>query len=514
MEVLSSLLGGFQTAMSPGNLLFAFFGVFIGTVIGMLPGIGPINGIAILIPITFALEIDPTTMMILFAGIYYGSQYGNSISTILLNVPGTASSVATALDGYPMARKGRAGPALAMSAIASFIGGTLAIFGLAFLAPLLAQWAIRFGPAEYFVLIVFTFTTISALTGKHFVKGLIATGIGLMLATIGLDPGTGIPRYTFGMMPLFDGIDFVSATIGLFAVAEVFLMLETTSAGEQVTQKVGRAMISAKEFATSFWVMIRSAVTGFFVGVLPGAGATIAAFLAYANEQRWLDKEGTFGEGDIRGVAAPEAANNAAVSGAMIPLLTLGVPGSGTTAVILAALLALNLNPGPLFISQQPDLFWGLVASMYIGNVMLLILNLPMVGLFIRILLVPRWVLVPSVAVIGYVAVYSVNGSVFDLMVMTALGVLGYLMRKMSYPVAPVILALVLGPMMETNLRRALSLAQGDASVLYGSGIAIVLWVMVAGSILLPILTKRTPVATLGPKDKGRQGDGGPPLQD
>lgn len=512
--MLSSLLGGFQTAMSPGNLLFAFLGVFLGTVIGMLPGIGPINGIAILIPITFALEVDPTTMMILFAGIYYGSQYGNSISTILLNVPGTASSVATTLDGYPMARKGRAGPALAMSAIASFIGGTLAIFGLAFLAPLLAQWAIRFGPAEYFVLIVFTFTTISALTGKHFVKGLIATGIGLMLATIGLDPGTGIPRYTFGMMPLFDGIDFVSATIGLFAVAEVFFLLETTRAGEQVTQKVGRTMISAKEFVASFWVMIRSAISGFLVGVLPGAGATIAAFLAYSNEQRWVDKEGTFGEGDIRGVAAPEAANNAAVSGAMIPLLTLGVPGSGTTAVILAALLALNLNPGPLFISQQPDLFWGLIASMYIGNVMLLILNLPMVGLFIRILLVPRWVLVPSVAVIGYVAVYSVNGSVFDLMVMTALGVLGYLMRKMSYPIAPVILALVLGPLMETNLRRALSLAQGDVSVLFGSGIAIGLWVMVAASILLPILTKRTPVATLAPKGKDSPGDDGPPLQD
>ncbi|MFW5899525.1 MAG: tripartite tricarboxylate transporter permease, partial [Jiangellaceae bacterium] len=350
--------------------------------------------------------------------------------------------------------------------------------------------------------------------GKHFVKGLIATGFGLMLATIGLDPGTGIPRYTFGMMPLFDGIDFVSATIGLFAVAEVFLLLETTRAGEQVTQKVGRTMISAKEFVASFWVMIRSAISGFLVGVLPGAGATIAAFLAYSNEQRWVDKEGTFGEGDIRGVAAPEAANNAAVSGAMIPLLTLGVPGSGTTAVILAALLALNLNPGPLFISQQPDLFWGLIASMYIGNVMLLILNLPMVGLFIRILLVPRWVLVPSVAVIGYVAVYSVNGSVFDLMVMTALGVLGYLMRKMSYPIAPVILALVLGPLMETNLRRALSLAQGDVSVLFGSGIAIGLWVMVAASILLPILTKRTPVATLAPKGKDSPGDDGPPLQD
>ena len=514
MDALSLLAGGFETALTPQNLAFAFFGVFLGTVIGMLPGIGPINGIAILIPITFALDINPTTMMILFAGIYYGSQYGNSISAILLNVPGTASSVATTLDGYEMAKRGRAGPALAMSAIASFIGGTLAIFGLAFLAPLLSQWAIRFGPAEYFVLIVFTFTTISALTGKHFIKGLIATGIGLMLATIGLDPGTGAPRFTFGAMPLFDGIDFVSATIGLFAVAEVFLLLETTKAGGEVRTHIGRAMVSAKEFFQSFWVMIRSAISGFLVGVLPGAGATIAAFLAYSNEQRWVDREGTFGEGDIRGVAAPESANNAAVSGALIPLLTLGVPGSGTTAVILAALLALNLNPGPLFISQQGDLFWALVASMYIGNVMLLVLNLPLIGLFIRILLIPRWVLVPGVAVIGYVAVYSVNGSVFDLMVMTALGVLGYLMRKMNYPVAPVILALVLGPLMETNLRRALSLAQGDWQVLFSSGIAIVLWVMTLASILLPILTRRTPVAAMGPSAKSREDEDAPNLND
>ena len=514
MEALTSLLGGFQTATTPQNLIFAFIGVFLGTIIGMLPGIGPINGVAILIPITFALDLDPTTMMILFAGIYYGSQYGNSISAILLNVPGTASSVATTLDGYAMAKKGRAGPALAMSAIASFIGGTLAIFGLAFLAPLLARWAIRFGPAEYFVLIIFTFSTISALTGKHFIKGLIATGAGLMLASIGLDPGTGVPRFTFGMMPLFDGIDFVSATIGLFAVAEVFLMLEETRAGAEVKTKIGRAMISMKEFSATFWVMIRSSVSGFLVGVLPGAGATIAAFLAYSSEQRWIDKEGTFGEGDIRGVAAPEAANNAAVSGALIPLLTLGVPGSGTTAVILAALLALNLNPGPLFISQQPDLFWGLVASMYIGNVMLLILNLPLVGLFIRLLLIPRWVLVPGVAVIGYVAVYSVNSSGFDLMVMTALGVLGYVMRKMNFPVAPVILALVLGPLMETNLRRALSLAQGDWQVLFGSSITIVLWVMVAGSILLPILTRRTPVGAMGPAAESAEDEDAPTLND
>jgi len=514
VEAFAPLIAGFETALSFENLVFVFIGVLLGTLIGMLPGIGPINGIAILIPITFALDVNPTTMLILFAGIYYGSQYGNSISAILLNVPGTASSVATTLDGYEMAKRGRAGPALAMSAIASFIGGTLAIFGLVFLAPALAQFAIRFGPAEYFALIVFTFTTISALTGKNFVKGLIATAIGLVIASIGLDPGTGAPRFTFGQLPLYDGIDFVSATIGLFAVAEVFQLLEQSRVGGEVRTKIGRAMINARELAGSFWVMIRSAVSGFLIGTLPGAGATIAAFLAYSNEQRWVDKERTFGQGDVRGVAAPESANNAAVSGAMIPLLTLGVPGSGTTAVMLAALLALNLNPGPLFIEQQPDLFWGLVASMYIGNVMLLVLNLPLVGLFIRVLLIPRWVLAPAVAVIGYVAVYSVNGSVFDLMVMTALGVLGYLLRKINVPIAPIILALVLGPMMETNLRRALAQAQGDPSVLVGSPITIVLWILVAASVVLPLLTRRSALEAVAPPARSRDDEDAPPLND
>ncbi len=490
MEAFGLLLDGFGTALQPLNLLVVFLGVLIGTIIGMLPGIGPINAIAILIPISFALGLPPTAMLILFSGIYYGSQYGNSISTILLNVPGTASSVATAIDGYPMAKSGRGGPALAISAIASFIGGTLSIFGLVLFAPLLARWAIRFGPAEYFALIVFTFTTISALTGRNFAKGLIATGVGLAIATVGLDL-TNTARFTFGQFRLYDGFDFVVVTIGLFAVSEVFTLVEQTRGGEAAVGKVGRVMITVKEFVASFWVMIRSSITGFLVGVLPGAGATIASFLAYTNEQRLVDREGTFGKGDIRGVAAPEAANNASVSGAMIPLLTLGVPGSGTTAVMLGALLALNLAPGPLFITRNADLFWGLMASMYIGNVMLLVLNLPLVGLFVRILLIPRWVLVPTVVAIAYVAVYSSTSSPFDLFAMTAFGVLGFFMRKLGYPLAPVVLAVVLGPMMEVNLRRALSLSNGDWGVLYGSPITIALWVMVVASLFLPLVMRR-----------------------
>lgn len=490
MEAFGLLLDGFGTALQPLNLLVVFLGVLIGTIIGMLPGIGPINAIAILIPISFALGLPPTAMLILFSGIYYGSQYGNSISTILLNVPGTASSVATAIDGYPMAKAGRGGPALAISAIASFIGGTLSIFGLVLFAPLLARWAIRFGPAEYFVLIVFTFTTISALTGRNFVKGLVSTGVGLAIATVGLDL-TNTARFTFGQFRLYDGFDFVVVTIGLFAVSEVFTLVEQTRGGEATVGKVGRVMITVKEFVASFWVMIRSSISGFPVGVLPGAGATIASFLAYTTEQRLVDREGTFGKGDIRGVAAPEAANNASVSGAMIPLQTLGVPGSGTTAVMLGALLALNLAPGPLFITRNADLFWGLMASMYIGNVMLLILNLPLVGLFVRILLIPRWVLVPTVVAIAYVAVYSSTSSAFDLFAMTAFGVLGFSMRKLGYPLAPVVLAVVLGPMMEVNLRRALSLSNGDWSVLYGSPITIALWIMVVVSLFLPLAMRR-----------------------
>ncbi|MGK2905399.1 MAG: tripartite tricarboxylate transporter permease [Desulfuromonadales bacterium] len=488
MDAISSLMQGFGNAFSPLYLLIVFLGVTAGTIIGMLPGIGPINGIAILIPITFALGIDPTAMLILFAGIYYGAQYGNSISTILLNVPGTPSAVATALDGHPMAKSGRAGPALAISAIASFVGGTLAVVGLMLLSPLLAGWAIRFGPAEYFVLIVFTFTMLSALSGKQFVKGLAATGVGLMFACIGIDGGTGIPRYTFGHLSFYDGLDFAVVTIGLFAISEVFLLVEQIQTVGEVNTKLGRVMVTMKEFVSCWWGMIRSAVIGFLIGVLPGAGATIASFVAYATEQRLVDKEGKFGTGDIRGVAAPESANNAAVSGALIPMLTLGVPGSGTTAVILGALLALNLNPGPLFIVQHGELFWTLVASMYIGNVMLLILNLPLVGLFVKVLLIPRYILVPMVAMISYGAIYAASSSVTDLMLMSGFGLLGYFMRKLDFPLAPVILAIVLGPMMEISLRRALSLSNGDWTILFSSPLVMVLWVLVAVSAFFPFL--------------------------
>lgn len=485
MDAVGSLLDGFRVALLPLNLGLAFGGVVVGTVVGMLPGIGPINAIAVLIPITFAVRMSPESALILLAGIYYGSQYGNSISTILLNVPGTASSVPTAFDGYAMTRAGRASVALATAAIASFVGGTLSIFGLILLAPLLARWAIRFGPAEYFALMVFAFAALSGLAGKAPRKAVVSTGLGLLLATVGLDPFSSVARYTFGQIKLLDGMDFVVVTIGLFAVSEVFHMLESASAGPPVTG-VGRVMHSVRETVVARWSMIRGSAIGFLIGVLPGAGGTIASFLAYTSEQRLVDRQGRFGKGDIRGVAAPEAANNAAATGAMIPLLTLGIPGSGTTAVLLGALLGLNVKPGPLLIDRNPEVFWGLAASMYIGNLLLLILNLPLVGAFAAILRLPRWSLFPGVAALSFVAVYAVNSSALDLILMTGFGLLGYAMRKLGIPLAPLILGLVLGPLAETNLRRSLALSGGDWGVLFSSPVAVALWILAAGSAILP----------------------------
>ncbi|TVP44076.1 MAG: tripartite tricarboxylate transporter permease [Gemmatimonadales bacterium] len=488
MSSFSLLLEGFAVALRPLNLAFALGGVGVGTVVGMLPGIGPINAIAILLPVIFAVGLPAESALILLAGIYYGSQYGNSISTILLNVPGTTSSVVTAIDGYPLTQQGKAGPALATAAIASFVGGTLSIFGLVLLAPLLASWALRFGPAEYVALMALAFAALSSFSGGSFPKALVATGVGLLLASVGLDPNSSVARFTFGELRLLDGLDFVVVTIGLFAISEVFLLLERTGAGEAAATRVGRVGLTMKELAFSGWSMLRGSVIGFLMGVLPGAGGTVSTFVAYGAEQRISDREGTFGKGDLRGVAAPEAANNAAATGALIPLLTLGVPGSATTAVLLGALMGLNVTPGPLLLERNPEVFWGLVASMYIGNLFLLALNLPLVRVFVRVLSVPRWILVPGIAALGCVAVYAVNGSVFDLFLMVGFGVAGYGFRKVGIPLAPVILGLVLGPLMEKNLRRALALGGGDWSVLVSSPLAVGIWGVTLAVLALPLV--------------------------
>ena len=491
MESLGLLVEGFAVALRPFNLILAFGGVVLGTVVGLLPGIGPINAIAILIPVIFAAGIPAESALILLAGIYYGSQYGNSISTILLNVPGTTSAVVTAIDGYPLTRQGRGGSALAIAAVASFVGGTLAIFGLVLLAPALASWALRFGPAEYFALMALAFAALSSFSGGSHAKALVATGLGLLLASVGMDPITAVPRFTFGQLRLLDGLDFVVVTLGLFAISEVLLMVAPLRREGLAAPPVSRAWISLKDLSFTGWSMLRGSVIGFLMGILPGAGGTVSTFVAYGAEQRVSDREGTFGKGDLRGVAAPEAASNASATGAMIPLLTLGVPGSATTAVLLGALMGLNVTPGPLLLERNPEIFWGLVASMYLGNLFLLVLNLPLVGLFVKILTLPRWVVAPGIAGLAFVAVYAVNGSVFDLWLMAGFGVLGYGLRRAGIPLAPLILGLVLGPLMEKNLRRALLLSGGEWGVLVSSPLSLGIWSTTAFVLLAPALLRR-----------------------
>ncbi len=493
METLRLLGDGFAVALVPLNLLLALLGAFAGTVVGALPGLGPANGVAILIPVSFTLGLRPESALILLASVYYGAMYGGRISSILLNIPGDEPAVMTTLDGYPMARQGKGGSALAISAVASFVGSTLATVGLMLFAPLLAKLAIRFGPAEYFALYVMAFSTLSSLTGKNPVKTMIGASLGLMLATVGLDPGSSIPRFTFGQMKFFEGIDFIVAIVGLFAISELLVYVETRHAGQAIRYAVGKVSARIRDLTRTFMTMVRGSVIGFVAGVLPGAGASLGSFMAYTFEKRLVDRDGTFGTGDPRGVAAPEAGNNAAAGGALVPMLTLGVPGSGTTAVLLAMLMTLNITPGPLLFTQHPEVVWGLIASLYIGNVVLLVLNLPLVGIFVRLLSVPGWILMPVVAMVGFLGVYAISHSVFDIFIMIAFGVGGYLLRKLDIPLVPVILGLLLGDDMEVNLRRALNLGNGNWLTLWHSTLSIVLWAVAIAGLVLPLIFLRRP---------------------
>lgn len=493
METLHLLGQGFGVAFQPLNLLLALIGAFAGTIVGALPGLGPANGVAILIPVSFTLGLPATSAMIFLASVYYGAMYGGRISSILLNIPGDEPAVMTTLDGYPMAKQGRGGSALAISAVASFVGSTLATIGLMLFAPLLAKLAIRFGPAEYFALYVMAFSTLSSLTGKNPVKTMIGAVLGLMLATVGLDPGSSVPRFTFGQMKFYEGIDFIVAIVGLFAISEALVFLETTHAGEFVRYKVGRVAARVRDILSTLVTMVRSSVIGFVAGVLPGAGASLGSFIAYTFEKRLVDRKGTFGTGDPRGVAAPEAGNNAAAGGALVPMLTLGVPGSGTTAVLLAMLITLNITPGPLLFKQHPDVVWGLIASLYLGNIVLLVLNLPLVGIFVRLLSVPGWILMPVVTMVGFLGVYAISHSVFDIFLMIGFGVGGYVLRKLDIPLVPVILGLLLGDDMEVNLRRALNLGNGNWLSLWDSPLSLILWGVAILGLILPILFLRRP---------------------
>ncbi|WP_223478827.1 tripartite tricarboxylate transporter permease [Oricola indica] len=494
MDVLSSLGDGFVVAFTLQNLLLALLGCFLGTVMGALPGLGPSNGVAILIPLAFTLGLPATPALILLTSVYYGAMYGGRISSILLNIPGDEPAMMTTLDGYPMAKKGMAGEALALSGIASFVGSFFATWGLVMLAPQLVKVALLFGPAEYFALFTLAFATLGGIASRNQAKAAFAAALGLGIATIGVDGQTGVPRFAFGEVHLYDGIDFLVAIVGLFAVSEIFVFLENhrgNADADASKMKIGRVTPPLSMLKKTAGAMSRSTVIGFIAGVLPGAGASLGSFLAYSLEKKVSDKDGTFGKGDPRGVAAPEAGNNAAAGGALVPMLALGVPGSGTTAVLLAMLLALNITPGPLLFQQNPDVVWGLIAALFIGNVMLLLMNIPMVSLFVRVLLIPPKYLMPAVAMISFVGIYGISGSTFDLMVMVGFGVLGWVLRKLDVPLVPIILGVLLGDQMEKNLRRAMTISDGDWTTLFASPLSIALWAFAILGFVAPILFGR-----------------------
>ncbi|MBD9650881.1 tripartite tricarboxylate transporter permease [Ensifer sp. ENS09] len=485
---LDYLWNGFTVALTMQNLLIGLAGCFIGTLVGALPAIGPINGIALLLPIAYTMGLPAESTMILLAAVYCGAEYGGRISSILLNVPGDAGAVMTALDGNPMARQGRAGEALMLSGLSSFVGGVFGAVGLALFAPLLAGLAIGFGPAEYFVLMVFAFATLGSMVGSQPVKTLIGCTLGLMLATVGLDATSGAYRFTFNEPELGDGIEFVVLVIGLFSVSEALLILEHQASGVTVIRELGRMTARLDDIRKSIGATLRGSVIGFIVGVLPGTGASVSSAVSYTTEKRISDTEGTFGKGDVRGLTAPEAANNATACGAFVPMLTLGVPGSGTTAVMLGALMLYNIQPGPMLITERPEVVGGLVASLFIGNVLLLLLNLPLVNIFARVLTVPNWLLVPGILVLSIVGVYSTHASVFSILLMLGIGVIGWMLRKAGFDMAPIILGFVLGHVMEVNLRNALAISGGDISILFQSKISIILWILAGAMAVMPLL--------------------------
>ena len=486
---------GFEVATNPFNLLVALAGSFIGTVVGLLPGLGPINGVAMLIPIAFALKFPPESALILLAAVYVGAEYGGRISSILINVPGDAGAVMTTLDGYPLSQKGLSSVALSLSAWSSFFGSLLAFFGIVIFAPVLAGWALAFGPAEYFALMIFAFACLTGLLGNNPVKGLLAALLGLSISTVGVDSNSGLYRFSFDVPNLSDGFSFIVIVIALFAVSEMLQLLENTLTGRkgQAPQST-RKIFNFSEMKFTFPATLRSALTGFVLGILPGAGASMASAVAYVNEKRFAEtrdpENACFGEGDLRGLVAPEAANNAAATGSFIPMLTLGVPGSGTTAVMMGALTLYNITPGPVLFEQQPALVWGFIASLLVANIMLLVMNIPLVRFFAKILAVPIWLLVPFVVIISFIGVYAINATTFDLVAISVIGFIGYFLRKVELPMAPLILGVVLGNMMEQNLRRALSMTNGDPSILVEGYISKGFWIAAVLIIVLPLLKK------------------------
>jgi putative tricarboxylic transport membrane protein len=492
MDILGYLIQGAQIAFQPMNLLFCFVGVLMGTLVGILPGLGPTAAIALLLPVSY--HIPPVSTIIMLAGIYYGAMYGGSTTSILVNIPGEAASVITCIDGHQMAKKGRAGPALGIAAFGSFIAGTIGVIGIMLVAPPMAKFALAFGPAEYFALMLMGIVIIIYMSSGSILKDFLTALFGLLLGTIGMDTISGTQRLTFGVLELTDGIGFIPAVMGLFGISEILINVEQVVATTLVTEKVRGLLPNLKDWKESFWPMIRGTVLGFFIGVLPGPAPVISTYSSYAMEKKLSKTPEKFGTGYIVGVAGPEAANNAASSGAMIPLFTLGIPSNSVIAVLLGAFMIHGLQPGPMFISKYPDVFWATIVSMYLGNVMLLILNLPLIPLWVKVLKVPYAILFPLILVFCLIGVYSLNFSQVEIGLMIGFGVLGYMMRKFKFEMPPLILALVLGPMMESNLRLSLLLSQGDPTVFVRrpiSAVFILVSAMLIVSSLIPGIQKR-----------------------
>jgi putative tricarboxylic transport membrane protein len=479
---------GFAVALTPGNLMFGLIGVILGTSVGVLPGLGPSVAIAILLPLTFGME--PTSAFILFGGIYYGTMYGGSTTAILINTPGDAASSISTLEGYPMAKRGQGGVALATAALGSFIGGTFATFMLMLTATSLAAISLLFGPPEYFALMLLALTMVAAMAGRSASRAAVALCIGLMLSMIGIDLQTGQARFTFGIPELYGGIDVALGAVGLFAIGEALWLVAAPPAGPVEQMPTNRLWLTLQEWKRCAIPWVRGTLVGFFVGVLPGAGATLATFLSYGVERRFARNPEKFGKGAIEGLAGPEAANNASAGASMVPLLALGIPGSATTAVMLVAFQMYGLQPGPSLLENNKELVWGLIASLYVANVLLVILNLPLVGLWVQLLKVPKGLLTAIIMVFATVGAYSLQGSLGDVVIVWLLGVAAFLLRRYGFPVAPVLLGLVLGPLIEQELRRSLAMSSGDPGIFFTRPIALGVLLVVLLSVGATIWTR------------------------
>ena len=479
MGDITLLVEGFATALQPEYLLYALIGVILGTAVGVLPGIGPAMTVALLLPLTYTLE--PTASLILFAGIYYGGMYGGSTTSILLNTPGEAASMITTIDGNAMARAGRGAAALATAAIGSFVAGTIATVALTLVAPTIAELAVQLGPQDYVALMVVAFLTVAALLGSSPSRGLASLAIGLFLGLIGTDTLTGQQRFTFGVPALADGIDVVVVAVGVFAVGEALYVASRMRRGPIPLTPVGKAFMTREDWSRSWRPWLRGTAIGFPIGTIPAGGADVATFLSYAAERKLSKRKDEFGKGAIEGVAGPEAANNAAAAGVLVPLLTLGLPTSATAAIIIAAFQSYGIRPGPLLFQNESELVWALIASLYVGNVMLLVLNLPLARVWVKLLQIPRPYLYAGIITFAALGSYSVNASAVDLLLLLALGVLGWVMRRFGFPIAPAIVGLILGPIAEEQLRRTLAISQGDPSALVTSPFAIIAY----GSVLV-----------------------------